>query len=295
MFGCVKNEWIIEDRRSEESVNSSDNDKNKYIVYFNSRMLVSTSSDVTLFPKDCKAQIFVFIDTEGVQSQESPVYESLTAGTLTPTAKPMVLLKGTYNFYAVSVKTDTLPPPFSNNIANYLANGTDYLWDGIEDYGITVDGTVINVVFSHCASQIIFNISNDDIDVGMDSLTSGTLGVIEPTTASTWNLTTGVISQVNSTPTAEMSVNVDGLTASAIFLPYNDSTYNTVTFQGINTKGETEEFTASFALPDSGFQGGKSYQYEILFKGDTAVIRDGVEVLPWVKNVESNIDYKFTY
>ena len=155
MFGCVKNEWIIEDRRSEESVNSSDNDKNKYIVYFNSRMVVSTSSDVTLFPKDCKAQIFVFIDTEWVQSQESPVYESLTAGTLTPTAKPMVLLKGTYNFYAVSVKTDTLPPPFSNNIANYLANGTDYLWDGIEDYGITVDGTVINVVFSHCASRYL--------------------------------------------------------------------------------------------------------------------------------------------
>ena len=157
LYGCVDNKYIVDDQRATNLSNT------KYIVYFLPRIESNISTrTLTPFPQYCKAQIFAFSSDGNQQSIISPVYRSQEAGTLSPTNTPMTLIDGEYDFYAISVKEDSLPPSFKDNVASDLYNNKDYLWCVVSNQTIDQNAITIPITFNHVATQIIVNIINKD-------------------------------------------------------------------------------------------------------------------------------------
>ena len=139
-IGCTNNKYLIEDLRGSKNSNS------EYIVYFLPRIESNFSTrDLTSFPQYCKAQIFVFNSNDSNTVLMSPVYRSQSEGTLTAVSNPIVLASGSYDFYAVSLKEDSVPITFDSNIATGLLNGIDYLWYATKDEEIDQNGTTIPI------------------------------------------------------------------------------------------------------------------------------------------------------
>ena len=107
LCGCVDNTFHVDDIRGIETWK-----RNKYIVYFTSRMESSiVTKTLSPFPANCQAQIYVYSSQGDEQFMSSPVYRSQSAGTLTPTSgTPLLLTIGIYDFVAVSSKQITYPP-----------------------------------------------------------------------------------------------------------------------------------------------------------------------------------------
>ncbi len=273
---CVRNEWIVDDDR--EGVTTVDG---KYIVYFNPRLESNFTRALTPFPKGCYAQVYAFVDGQGNQSITSPVYESLSAGTLTPTQKPMLLDADAYDFYAVSLKADSLPPQFTNNTATDLYNGIDYLWCGLTDQIINASGTTIDLTFTHSATQFVFQAKNTDDHLRVDSIYY--VGLIVPTvTNQSWDLTTGVISPSTQQPSDIQYLSVDQMTASGIFLPFNYDGPTLIAGWASNVLDSTFFFSVEIPPLETGYLGGHSYQYEILSAEDTITLGN-IRVAPWIE------------
>ena len=287
LSSCVKSEWIIDDIRESQNYELSNAVKN--IVYFNPRIESNfITRTLTPFPAGCYVKIFVFADTEGSQSMFSPLYESLKAGTLTPTQNAIALPTGEYDFYAVSIKSDSLPPPFEQNYSSSLSNNVDYLWSGVKNHAVGTSGTTIDLTFSHTASQLVFNISNGSTNY-LKSIKSATMNVAKATDLSKWNLLTGEISQVNAAPVVSQSMDVDDFVLSGICLPYiNDST-SVVTVSAINDKSTAFSFSFNIPQPSNGFESGDSCQYDVIVDPDIIYVSQ-VMVAPW-KEVTGIIIY----
>ena len=220
----------------------------------------------------------------------SPLYESLKAGTLTPTQNAIALPTGEYDFYAVSIKSDSLPPPFEQNYSSSLSNNVDYLWSGVKNDAVGPSGTTIALPFSHTASQLVFNISNGSTNY-LKSIKSATMNVAKATDLSKWNLLTGEISQVNAAPVVSQSMDVDDFVLSGICLPYiNDST-SVVTVSAINDKSTAFSFSFNIPQPSNGFESGNSYQYDVIVDPDIIYVSQ-VMVAPWKEVTGNNIYIK---
>lgn len=283
-FACVKNEWVIDDYQTDPFPGSQ-----KCIVYFNPRLESNYTRSLSLFPSGCKAQIFAFIDGAGEQSISSPVYESLKAGTLTPTQSPMVVPVGTYDFYAVSLKNDTLPPSFKQNKATGLQNGIDYLWSNVTGMNINTSGSVVDLSFNHCATQFVFNIVSTQTATPISSIVFADMTVPPPSPNASWDLLTGRISQTDTIPSDVGYLSLNGLSMSLICLPYKSSKNTLLAASVLNADDSLIFFNVEIPILPGGYQGGCSYQYEILFTGDT-VLLGKILVAPWTEDQEGNID-----
>ena len=282
---CVRNHWIVDDERNSGLI---DEYATKYIIYFNSKVESTFTRAVTEFPSGCNVKIFAFIAGDGYQSIVSPVYESKTAGALSPTQSPMYLPVGTYDFYAVSLETDSLPPTFLDNTASVLKNNTDYLWCGVTNKVISVSGDVIDLTFTHCASQMVFKIVNEGTEYGFKSISEAYIGLPDSTGA-TWDLTSGIISQLSDPDMKIKEIDYDDLTLKTIFLPYTSTSNNNLAIIGISQTGTYLGVTVDVPVPTDGFESGKSYNFEILFRADTFLLGD-VVVAPWTEDDMGNLD-----
>lgn len=281
---CTRNEWIISDNRTPDF----DPDK-KYIVYFNPRIENRFSRSLTPFPSGCKAQIFAFNYDGSDESITSPVYESLTAGTLSPTGSPMILPVGSYNFFAVSTKNDTLPPTFTSNQATGLKNGIDYLWCGLQDQSVSANASVIDLTFTHSSSQLVFNIINCDTLSSIDTILYAGTVAPAPSDTSVWNLLTGKIAQLTADPSVILDASVNKLTMSYIFLPFETQRACPMQAAVVLNNGNLYLMEVSIPPLSGGYQSGYSYQYDIDYYQDTVILHQ-VVVAPWIENIEGNIN-----
>lgn len=285
LVGCVDNKLYLDDTRGSGK-------KGEFLVYFYPRMesnFVITKS-LSPFPKNCKAQIFAFSSGGNEQSVASPVYRSLSAGTLSPTQSPMMLVSGEYNFYTVSTRNDSLPPTFSDNVATSLRNGLDYLWCGITDQTINSNGTTLPITFTHSATQLVVGIRNEDETTPMTALVSARCQVPQTDGSVTWSITTGVI-----TPTVSISDSLDsmkcsGFTASHIVIPIAAGVDSLIFEAVVSQSGLQSLCTVGIPVPSGGLQGGHSYEYEMIFK--EGVLKPAlVRVLPWKEDeVSDDVD-----
>lgn len=281
--GCVRNEWIVEDVRGDAS-------GSRCVVYFNPRMESNFTRALTPFPAGCQAQIYAFIDGPGKQSVGSPVYESLKAGTLSPTGSPMTLPVGTYDFYAVSLKEDAPPPAFTDNSAGNLSNGVDYLWCGITGENINATGSTVDLTFRHCATQFVFDIVSQENATVISDILYAAMSVPDPAGGARWNLLTGEISQMNVVPEDIAYMNVSDVRISTVCLPFtNTEGENLLSVFAVSQADTMVSFEVDIPIPESGYLSGRSYQYEILFMADTILLGD-VLVAPWIENLEGDIN-----
>ncbi len=281
---CTRNEWVIDDNRDP----GYDPDK-KYIVYFNPRIESRYTRALTPFPANCKAQIFAFNYKGSQESLASPVYESLKAGTLTPTGSPLTLPVGSYNFYAVSTKQDSLPPAFVKNEATGLENGVDYLWSGIQNQSVHENGTVLDLTFQHCAAQLVFNIINQDTTNRIESIWyAGTIAAT-PSDTSVWNLETGYIRQAVTDPSEVIIATLNDLTMSFIFLPFQTPKACPLEITAVLSSGSAYMIEVVIPPIPDGYVSGHSYQYDIVYDQDTVVLNQ-VSIAPWIEHEEGNID-----
>ena len=107
-WGCVKNEYIIDDYRG-----SGDIDWNgkRHPVFFSPKLETSYTRSVDVpFPKGTKAKIYALTNATnkyiGAKS-----YQCQTAGVLSSTS-PLMLPYGSYNFYGASSLNNSNPPSF---------------------------------------------------------------------------------------------------------------------------------------------------------------------------------------
>ncbi len=276
LSACVDNKYIIDDYRLPGT------SKDKNVVYFLPRLESNVATRVlTPFPEYCLVKIFVF-DYYGTQSSiTSPVYRSLEPGTLSPSQGQLTLINGTYNFYAVSLKEDSLPPKFTNNVATELYNNKDYLWCGVTDQMISHSGTTIPITFNHVATQIVVNVVNKDTTNPAAKVLSATISGPETTSGITWNLTTGVISPATSLASTGAAIQVDGMATSYIMLPVavenGKLSYLAVVQQ---SQGQVVSCNVDIPFPEGGYLAGHSYQYDMYFDIDGGSLAE-VVVAPW--------------
>ena len=277
LFACVDNKFIIDDYRRIPNSKATKN-----VVYFLPR-IESKFATRTLspFPAYCKVKIFAFNAYGTQRSISSPVYRSLEPGTLSPSQTPMTLINGTYDFYAVSLKEDSLPPTFTDNIAIGLENNKDYLWCGISDQMIDQNGTTIPITFNHVATQIVVNIVNQDTLNPVTSIHDAWVTNPQITNDVTWDLTTGVISPADTLSSTGGLMQINGLTTSYIMVPIVMKNGKlpylaVVTLQ----EGETMSCNVDIPFPEAGYLSGRSYNYDLYFNADSIILVDA-EVDAW--------------
>ncbi len=282
LAGCVDNKLYLDDTRGSGQ-------KGEFLVYFYPRMESNFVITKTLspFPKNCKAQIFAFSSGGNQQSVASPVYRSLSAGTLSPTQSPMMLVRGEYNFYAVSTRNDSLPPTFSDNVATNLRNGLDYLWCGITDQTIDANGTTLPITFTHSATQLVVEIKNEDEATPMTALVSARCQKPQSGDSVAWRLSTGVITPSGSISDSLDSMKCSGFTASCIMLPVAAGVDSLIFEAVVSQSGQQSLCTVGIPVPSAGLQGGHSYEFEMIFK-EGALKPALVRVLPWNEEVISD-------
>ncbi|MGL5682145.1 MAG: fimbrillin family protein [Marinifilaceae bacterium] len=285
-FGCTKNKWIIEDQR-EEILNGNE----RYVVYFNPRLESNFTKALTPFPQNCYVQVYAS-NTMSLNSLFFPfLYESLSPGTLSPVSKPISISPGIYNFYAVSTKNDSIPPSFNTqNFATTLYNGIDYLWSGVMDKNVWESGEVIDITFTHCATQLVFNIVNNSQANAIDSVIYAAMGV--PTIDSvSWNLVTGEIPQLQTDPSDIQIMNYSKNTLSGICLPFISSKPIILACYALTAQNELFTFNVDVPPLSNGYLGGHSYQYNLVFDQDTLMVGD-VLVAPWIEHNQGTIIVK---
>lgn len=281
LFGCTKNEYIIDDNRT-------NNSKSKNLVYFVSRMENNFTRVLTPFPQYCKAQIFAFTSGGDEQSVTSPIYRSASAGTLTPTNKPMILTDGEYNFYAVSSKEDSLPPTFINNYAVNLQNGKDYLWCSIKNQIIDKNGTTVPITFNHVATQLIVNIENKDNINPLSEILDAAYSAPIIDENVKWNLLTGIISPATSISTNPFNLSIKGLKTSTIMVPLYAPTDSIGYYVAVKQEnGDLQLCSTLIPIPEEGYQAGHSYEYVMYFDADSLML-GLVTVAPWEEDVVSD-------
>ena len=279
IFSCSQNKWVIEDLRT--TTTTTTNSDVKYIVYFNPRIESNFTKSLSAFPIDCVVQVYCFTNTQGNQYIGSPKYESLTAGHLTPKGSPLIVPVGSYDFYATSQKIDTAPPSFINNVTYDLRNGIDYLWCGVEDQAIGSMGTTVDLTFTHCATQLVFNIINIDSVATLDSIIYASMSApLIQDSIYKWSLLTGIINQAEAKITDILYLDIDSLVISGICMPFINDSVIYVTAYGENRNDEEILFTFSVTMPDSGYQAGHSYNYDVYYDLDSVVIGEAY-ILPW--------------
>ena len=232
------------------------------------------------FPKDCIVKIYAFINNQESASVLSSLYYSETEGTLNADQDPMIMQAANYNFFAVSLKMDSIPPTFYNNEATGLLNGIDYLWAGTTDINVNTNKQVISLTFTHSATQLYFTIDNQSSDTIISKIESATINVVSPTSDASWGLMTGVISQISGDPDISGTVTIDSLSFNTICLPFIPSSNPEVTIHAYTNHNDYILMTLQAPTPDSGFVSGHSYQYEIAYAPENIVVKN-VVVAPW--------------
>ncbi len=289
--GCVNNEYIVDDIRTDQD--NSYTDQKKYPVFFSPRIETNfTKSNDIPFPAGKKAQIFAFVNDKYNTFLDAPVYDCKTAGTFAGTGI-MYLPYGNYNFYGISLLTDSLPLEFISNEATGLKNGIDYIWGSITDQEINSPTNTFPITFYHKASQVCFTIVNKEETEGIKEIyDTSNIGVPPPTTDSKWSLSTGIISQITATPSdtaSGSSLNISGLTLSTIFLPYNSSDSCIVNLNCITTNNTDLKAKVSVPIPSGGYVSGYSYNYDITYTGGDSIVMGDVLVAPWKEIIEPDV------
>ena len=283
VISCTDNRYTIIDLRNS-------NPSSDYIVYFFPRIESNfISRTLTDFPQYCKAQIFVFNSNDTTTAIMSPLYRSQSAGTLTAVSEPVVVTSGNYNFYAVSLKEDSVPITFTSNIATGLKNGIDYLWYAATNQEIDQNGTTIPITFNHMASQLIVNIVNQDRANPIVSILYSDFSPPMPDDNVTWNLLTGEITPATVLDTVLMNMTVNEFKTSAIIVPYTAENDSLAYFAMVEQQNGNYELCQLYIpLPEGGLKSGHSYEYLIYFDADTITL-GVVTVAPWI-NIEVSDD-----
>ncbi len=276
LYGCVDNKYIVDDQRATNLSNT------KYIVYFLPRIESNISTrTLTPFPQYCKAQIFAFSSDGNQQSIISPVYRSQEAGTLSPTNTPMTLIDGEYDFYAISVKEDSLPPSFKDNVASDLYNNKDYLWCVVSNQTIDQNAITIPITFNHVATQIIVNIINKDSINPASQIVYATYSPPVISDSVTWSLLTGVIVPATSVSSIQDSMSIDSFTTSCVMIPLSAKA-DSLSYQSYiqQENGEYQLCQVNIPVPEDGYEAGHSYEYDMIFDADSLML-GYVRVAAW--------------
>ena len=197
---CTENELIIIDNRGKIDSSSIDTSliKGEYLVNFYPQIynqFVSTGSStsaVQAFPKGNRAQIFV--RNYNGKFIQWPIYQALSAGSLSPVEDPIVVINGNYRFYSISVNNTSNPPVMSNSKVTSVNNGIDYLWNYAEA-SISANNTTVPILFTHSTAQIVIIINNEDDSQLVDWISYVMLQVPD-TTNIYWNLYNGNLEQI---------------------------------------------------------------------------------------------------
>lgn len=220
-----------------------------------------------------------------VTSLETPsaegVYTTATVGVLTGVeGYKMYLPNGVYYFYAISNNSSTASAKFINERSEPLTNGVDYLWASNKLQDVTSTQVSMPILFQHCATQIVFNISAGS-GIKLDKLVSASITPATP--GATMDMITGEItpSTTYSTETANMGIN--GFTAQYIMLPLKTNTAMPLTLQ-ILADGENtpRTYNVNVLLPNGELAGGDSYVFSAVIDGNS-VSFPNVEVLGWTE------------
>ena len=192
----------------------------------------------------------------------------------------MYLPNGVYYFYAISNNSSTASAKFVNERSEPLNNGVDYLWASNKLQDVTSTQVSMPILFQHCATQIVFNISAGS-GIKLDKLVSASITPATP--GATMDMITGEItpSTTYSTETANMGIN--GFTAQYIMLPLKTNTAMPLTLQ-ILADGENtpRTYNVNALLPNGELAGGDSYVFSAVIDGNS-VSFPNVEVLGWTE------------
>ena len=263
--GCTRNELVIIDERLDAETDSVD--KEKQIVHFypfidtDPYQFGSGTNGTTPFPKGNRAQIFVVVD--GIQFLQWPLYQSLSAGTLSPVNQPVSIVNGRYYFYAVSLNSPEDPPTFHNGDAYPVNNGVDYLWDATMEE-IIINNTAVPLLFQHCAAQLVIKVVNLDSPGIIDWINFAM--VQEPDTANLkWNLYTGKIAQQTATgdlpsqsvQSSMINMPASGLMCSQFIVPLQ-YTGSLIAYLSLKMKNSTavHGYDVELPVPSAGYVGG---------------------------------------
>ncbi len=297
VFSCTKNEIIVIDNRPD--IDSAYNDdvliKGENIVNFSPQVYNSyvntgyVSSEMQPFAKGNKAQIFVCVYGGGFISW--PMYQALSAGTLSPIEEPVVVVNGLYDFYFVSVNSPDDPPVMRYSEVSPVNNGVDYVWCKVHTQ-IEANNTSVPVLFTHSTAQIVIQINNLD-SPGIVDWTSYAMLQVPDTTNIVWGLYDGVLSQTiddkkvpaQALSADKMVMSSSALTSTLCVLPlqYEGSmeAYLSLRMRDVTTSDSITGYNISLDIPDNELVAGTSYHYTVNFGRDTIYVGD-VEIDSWI-------------
>lgn len=291
--GCVKSNISIyppdygyynvnknpnKDTNSSNSNSSSDNISSLVSFTANVEGLNLTKS-MTPIQLGTLANIYAY-DSATFSLITNGSYQANSLGTLTGLDDyKMYLPNGVYDFYAVSTNDDVTPPTFTNFTSTPLSNGIDYLWWGLDNQLIYSSAFTANIVFTHRACQVVFNISEGE-DITIDSIAAIT--TTAPTEGATMNLKTGVITPTSTQQNGFINLmGINGLVAQTILLPATNWKYMGVILHiFVNGESTVRYFGGQVPIPNSTLIAGNSYQFSLIINSND-IVTSSVNVSSW--------------
>lgn len=192
----------------------------------------------------------------------------------------MRLPNGVYNFYAVSTNIPLRPPKFTDGVSEPLYNGFDYLWWNAQQQDVVSGQTSIPVVFLHCATQVVFEISaGQGVTINQLALAH----IKPPVEGATMDLTTGIIPPATSYQTTVSKLGINGNLAQYTILPIKTDNPLWASFDVIiNGESTSRTYEVEVPLPDGELKAGNSYRFAAVIDGEN-IDFPTVDVTDWVE------------
>lgn len=282
--GCSKTTVIIDGQGGNN--NQPGNTEGRTLVSFNAAIENRvTTRAMSLMQKGILNQLFAFEDASSASATVTPaaqgVYITSAPGVLTGySGYKMYLSQGVYNFYGVSDNMSSLPIRFTSGESEPLFNGIDYLWWSSPDQDITSAQITIPVVYTHAASQLVFEISEGD-GIDIDKLLFA--HITPPASGAKMNLLTGEIPPATTYDTEIDKMGINGFRAQYIVLPLETSQPMTLSIE-VQLAGQTDTKTYSVNVPVPGgaLKAGTSYLFEVIVNA-TSVNFSQVSIKDWTE------------
>lgn len=284
LAGCSKTTVIID--REGQNNNQPENNGGSTLVTFNAAIENRvTTRAMSLMQQGILNQLFAFDDASSSSATVTPaaqgVYITSAPGVLTGySGYKMYLPQGVYNFYGVSDNMSSLPIRFTSGESEPLFNGIDYLWWNSPDQDITSTQITIPIVYTHAASQLVFDVSEGN-GIDIDKLLFA--HITPPAPGAAMDLLSGVIPPATTYDTAIDKMGINGFRAQYIVLPLKTTQPMTLSIE-VQLAGQTatRTYSVSVPVPDGELKAGNSYLFEVIVNA-TSVEFSQVSIKDWTE------------